>query len=72
MPFCRNYFIFFPIKVNNTKQVIIKKIDNIEKLKLIDFYTKQYLILNGCVKCADGGILIADEQGYVGPNEFFK
>jgi hypothetical protein len=42
------------------------------KFKLSDCYNKNYLNANGQVKCADGGCLVSDEDGFVGPNEFFK
>ena len=50
----------------------IESVDKFFKLRLIDFYKKQYLNYNGCVTCEDGGVLIGDEKGYVGSDEFFK
>ena len=53
-----------------SKEIIYN--ENNFKLKLLDFYNKQYLSFHGCVQCADGGILIGNELGYVDSNDFYK
>jgi hypothetical protein len=42
------------------------------RFKIFDYFDRDELNAYGGVKSADGGCLISDEDGSIGPNEFYK
>lgn len=55
----------------NNSNIFISTIKSF-KFNSIDYYSNDYLNKNGCIECADGGLLVPNEHGLIGIDEFYK